>query len=154
MAKLKNVECGHIGENIVLTELKRKNYIASLLDDRAKSFDLIAMNETGTKFCAIQVKTSQKGKCEFQLSKKNEKYIQGQENCFYAFVELKSEKNPQDKIFIVPFKEVAESIAKRHKEWLNTPSKNGKPHNDGPIRTYVLNESKYKNLDFSLLNLD
>ena len=154
MAKLRSAECGHIGEKVVLTELARKNYIVALLDDRAKMFDLIAMNELGTKFCAIQVKTNQNGKNSFLLNVKNEKYAIGQENCFYAFVILKSEKNPQDKIFIVPFKEVAENIAKGHQEWLSGTNKNGKPRNDAPIRTYVVDENKYKNLDFSLLNLD
>ena len=91
MAKLRSAEWGHIGEKVVLTELARRNYIASLLDDRAKMFDLIAMNELGTKFCAIQVKTNQYGKNNFLLNVKNEKYVDGQEKCFYAFVILKTE---------------------------------------------------------------
>ena len=68
--KLISVDCGHLGEDIVITELTRNNYIASRLDDRAKLFDIIAMNKNGTRFCAIQVKTNQIGSNRFTLSQK------------------------------------------------------------------------------------
>ena len=82
MAKLRSAECGHIGEKVVLTELARKNYIAALLDDRAKMFDLIAMNELGPKFCAIQVKTIQNGHNRCLLNVIIGKSARGQELWF------------------------------------------------------------------------
>lgn len=152
--KLISVDCGHLGEDIVITELTRNNYIATRLDDRAKLFDIIAMNKNGTRFCAIQVKTNQIGSNRFTLSQKNEDYCEEQTHCFYAFVKLKSDKNSEDEIYFVPFKEVAKSIAEEHKKYLKSTSKNGAEHKDTPIRTFILDENEHQKYNFSILNLD
>lgn len=73
------------------------------------------------------------------LSSKNEKIVD--EDVFYIFVHLHQLDKPS--YYIVPSKVVADTISKEHKDWLNSPSKNGELHKDSNIRTIRFDDDTY-----------
>jgi len=153
MAKLKSMESGNVAESLVMAELAMRTYIPARTERNAETFDILVTNRKGTKTCALQVKAIQNG-LTFKLSKKNEEYTQGQDNCFYVFVSLANKKCERHRFYIVPFKDVAETIRTGHPIYLATPGKRVEQRKDTSMRAYIIDETKYKESDFSILGLD
>ena len=139
---------GIAGVHLVCAELTLKNYIAILTSRNTAGIDILVSNQGGSKYKSIQVKTTRKNKDWFLNEKLEEKYS---ENFIYIFVNI--DKNNKAEFHIVPSKIVAETIKSGFKKWLDTPNKQGNPHNNTPARNFRDRENKYLNR-WDLLGLD
>ena len=127
-----NVSTGNAGEYFVAGELERHGFTVAVPMSNVKDFDILAIDRSTFKQFAIQVKTTGYRQKKWTLSKKNED-LQG-DNIIYFFVSLNEMDVPE--YHIVPSKIVAETIKRKHQEWLSTPGKHGQPHNDNTIRSF------------------
>jgi hypothetical protein len=120
-------------------------YIATLTSRNTQGIDILVSDTMGKNPIAIQVKTTA-GKTlprDWILSNKSEELES--KNLFYVFVNLRVNANMPPEYFIVPSKDVAEYIRETHREWLNTPGRGGKKHNDSDVRMFRDREGKYLN---------
>jgi hypothetical protein len=140
MAELPNVLCGVAGEYFVAGELSRRGYIASITLRNTKGIDILVSNSDATAQIGVQVKSSQSDSRAWLLSAKGENYFAG--NLFYVFVNLK-ENNQRPDYYIVPSEIVAKYISKSHKEWLGAVGRNGRKHQDTPIRQFRDDKGEY-----------
>ncbi len=127
------ISIGNAGEYFVAGELERRGFTVALPMSNVKDFDILGINRTTQKQCAIQVKTTKNSKKEWMLNRKSEELVS--DKIFYVFVNIESEKVPE--YHIVPSSIVADRISESHKKWLETPGKNGQQHNDVDIRTFT-----------------
>lgn len=145
------VSIGNSGEYFVAGELERRGFTVAVPMSNVKDFDILAINRDNYEQFAIQVKTTGYKQKKWTLSKKNETLIG--ENIVYVFVSLNELDAPE--YHIVPSKIVAETIAKEHKKWLETPGVKGKPHNDTNIRNFFDKNDVYLDrwelLDYKVL---
>jgi Holliday junction resolvase-like predicted endonuclease len=113
--KLNTTESGNTGEHFVVAELSKQNYIATRVDRNTKKIDILACNQSITKFAGIQVKTSQNGTV-FRMNKKHEEF--SQDKLFYIFVNLnlnnKIKSSPD--YYVVKAIDVVKSIKNYHAE--------------------------------------
>lgn len=135
---MNNINIGNAGEYFVAGELERREFTVGVPMSNVKDYDILCINKNGKQF-ALQVKTTSYGINKWMLSSKNEKIVD--ENVFYIFVHLHQLDKPS--YYIVPSKVVADTISKEHKDWLNSPSKNGKLHKDSNIRTIRFDDDTY-----------
>jgi len=134
-----NVNTGNSGEYFVAGELERRGFTVAVPMSNVKDFDILAVNRETHEQFAIQVKTTGYKQKRWTLAKKNETLMG--DNIYYVFVSLNELETPE--YHIVPSKVVAETISKFHFDWLNTPGKNGKQHNDTNIRSFYDTEDEY-----------
>ena len=149
--KVSSTLIGVSGEYYAAAELSRKGYVASITLRNTRGIDIVVSNENGNKTVNIQVKTKREGiRGGWIMSKKAEDIRD--KNMFYVFVSLiKEEKRTE--FHIVPSIDVAKYVVKEHKDWLKTPGRNGRMHNDTTMRIFDDPEKKY--LDrWDLLGLD
>lgn len=134
---------GCAGEYLVCGELNKRGIIASLTIKNTKGIDVLASNSDASKSIGIQVKTTIHKRQTYPswiLRDKSETYISN--NLFYVFVLLKEDKERPD-FYIVPSKIVAEHTKTTHNEWLHKNDKQGKPHNDTPMRKFADKEKRF-----------
>jgi len=124
---------GVAGEYFVAGELSHLGYIASITLRNTKGIDILVSNSNATRQVAIQVKTNQGTKPEWVLNKKAEDFYS--DNLYYVFVTLKNTKERPD-FYVVPSKVVADYVRRDHRQWLETPGKNGQAHKDNPVRKF------------------
>ena len=140
---------GIAGEYFVAGELTRRGYIASLTLRNTRGIDILASNADATKSVGIQVKTNQGNKRDWLLTAVAETDIA--ENLFYVFVRLNGVGVPE--YYIVPRNVVAKHVRDGHRAWLSTPGRDGKPHNENPLRTFRDRVDEYRDR-WKLLGLD
>ena len=133
--RLNNTLIGSAGEYFVAGELSRNGVVAALTMSGTDAFDILAVNQTGRQF-AIQVKTTRHEKEPWLLGKKDEETRA--DNAYYVFVRLKGTGLPE--YYVVPAKDVAEAILRKHQKWLETPGKNGSPHKDHDMREFQITQ--------------
>lgn len=134
MDKLSSGLTGIAGEYFVAAELSRRGFMASITLRNNDSIDIHASRLTDNKIFAIQVKTTQVKGRKWPLNVKAEKKFSS--NHFYIFVNLNSLwERPE--YFIVPSEVVAQMACESHQLWLDTPGKQGQPHNDSSMRIFV-----------------
>src|SRR5258706_15086541 len=75
---------GVAGEYFVAAELSRRGYVASLTLRNTRGIDILASNKDATKSVGIQVKTSQRAKAEWVMTKKAQQDLAA--NLLYVFV--------------------------------------------------------------------
>lgn len=125
---------GIAGTYFVAAELSKLGYVALVTMKNTKGIDLLVSSENSFKSIGVQVKTNQSDKrIGWVLSNKNEDLYN--ENLLYVFVNLKEGQIRAD-YYIVPSEIVAEYVKVSHKNWLEQPSKSGKPHNDTNMRMF------------------
>lgn len=134
------INTGNAGEFFVAGELARRGFTVALPTAKVEDIDLLAMNPLTFKTFAIQVKTNKKGNDHWLLTNKNESLQNSR--LYYVFVDLNETESPR--YHIVPSARVAKDISTRHKNWLATPGKNGKKHNDSPVRKFVDAGNQYE----------
>ena len=139
MSSSNKVSIGNAGEYFVAGELERRGFTVAVPMSNVKDFDILAINRSSYKQYAIQVKTTNKKRKEWPLTKKNET-LKG-DNIVYIFVSLNEMNSPE--YHIVPSSVVADTITRGHKTWLDTPGKEGQPHKDNPIRTFSDKDNLY-----------
>lgn len=138
--KLSKGKTGVAGEYFVAAELSKRGFVASITLRNTKGIDILVSSEDGSKTRAIQVKSSTGNDKSWIVSQKAEEDFN--DNLFYVFVNLK-ESNQRADYYIVPSKVVAKYVKKSHSEWLNSPSKSGKPRKDTSMRKFDDKEGSY-----------
>ncbi|MDB4904210.1 MAG: aspartate ammonia-lyase [Mucilaginibacter sp.] len=142
LEKLPKGLTGISGEYFVAAELSRRGFMASITLRNNDSVDIHASKLSSGKIFAIQVKTNQRGKREWTMSKKSELELHSNENFFYVFVILKKETE-RPEYFIVPSKDVAGEVKRQHADWLAKPGKMGQAHNDNTLRKFIDQKGHY-----------
>lgn len=122
---------GAAGEHLVLSRLLTREVLASQAPRGTRKADILVNPLDGGRPVLIQVKTrsTSGGKLSWLMSSKNE--LLREDDLFYCLVNLDL-INPS--VYVVPSKLVSDVITRAHAEWLSTPGKNGKKHQDSDTR--------------------
>lgn len=131
---------GVAGEYYVAAELSARGYIASITLRNTKGVDILCSNSDASKTVAIQVKTNKRSNRDWVLNEKCEK--SQADNFFYAFVNLNNQQKSPD-YFIVPSKIVSDFARDSHSNWINTPGRNGRVHQNTTMRKFSDLDEKY-----------
>ena len=135
--KLDNQAIASAGQYFVCAELSRRGAIASLTLGNTQGIDVLAASKDSKRSAFIQVKTT--GRTSWILGTRDT--LPSDDNTFYIFVRLRGTELPE--YYIVPAKVVAKTLIRRHKAFLRTPGRRGKPHKDTSIRIWH-GEPEYK----------
>ena len=138
--KLSGGQVGVAGEYLVAAELSRRGYVATLTLRNTRGIDILVSNLDATRVVGIQVKTSQRAKAKWVMTKKAEEDLA--ENLFYVFVCIPPLLPAT--FHVVPRKEVAEHVREGHQRWLKTPGARGQAHIDSDLRAFRDPDNKYK----------
>ena|SRR5579872_522105 len=126
---------GVAGEYFVAAELSRRGWIAVLTLKNTPNIDLIATTLDGRRTINMQVKTRSIGNRQgWKLSRSIETLVPA-ENYYIAFVDLCGMDAKPD-YYLIPKNLFAKWISNRHKQWLATPGRKGRVHQDNPIRAF------------------
>lgn len=139
--KIKSGLAGVAGEYFVAGQLSRLGYVASINLKNTRGVDILVMNEEAMESVMIQVKTKQDSKREWILTKKADSLIS--RKLFYVFVNLHG-LHGQPEFFVVPSATVAAQGRTNHDDWLATPGKSGRAHQDNSIRIFRDPDGAYK----------
>lgn len=132
---------GVAGEYFVAGELSRRGLIASITLRNTRGVDVLVAGEDATRSAGVQVKTNQGSSKSWMLTKKAEALEN--DGLFYAFVNLNG-LDAEPTYHIVPSAIVAERCRSSHSEWLATPGRGGRPHQDNSIRIFADAEDVWK----------
>jgi len=136
MAKQK-ITRGNASQFFVAGELCRRGYSAVVTLGNTPNTDILCSNLEGTKFVHIQVKTFVPGIITCSVGLKAEKDFGSK--FFWVLGGIpQPEDNADFQYFIIPSKVMAKNVSEAHQLWLNTPGKNGQPHNDNTVRAVYL----------------
>ena len=121
---------GAAGEHLVLSRLLQRGILAAQAPEGVRKVDILINFLDGGEPCLLQVKARQYGgDGGWHMGLKHESMTDS--NLFYCFVDFQP-ANPT--VHVIPSKVVAKALQKDHKIWLETPGKNGKPHNPTDLR--------------------
>jgi hypothetical protein len=125
---------GAAGEYLVVSELLKRGFIATLVPDGVPNSDVVVTNIDGSQLAAIQVKTRWNIGRDggWHMRKKHESIVG--ERLFYCFVDFGSEPADQPSIYVIPSQVVADILRRDHAAWLASPAKKGQFRNDGEMR--------------------
>ena len=138
---MNNNHIGNAGQHSVASMLERTGYTVGLLMSNEPNFDiLIAAPETGNMY-KIQVKSTTTKDRRWRMNSKAETNVS--DDLFYICVKLGEDGH--DDFYIVPSSFVANYVYTSHREWLNKPGRNGKPHKDNSIRIFELKDDTFLN---------
>lgn len=133
---------GATGEHLVAAELEMRGYNVALPGKNAQLVDILAQHRQSLKTVSIQVKTTVVNSRSWALNNKNESVWDP--SFVYVFVSILPDHQPE--FFIVPSKIVAETISSDFKKWVETPGKNGQPHDpSNTLRKFNDPEGKFLN---------
>ena len=127
---------GAAGEHLVLSRLLSRDLLASQAPRGTRKADVLVNPLDGGKPRLIQVKTrTANGKTlGWHMGLKQESI--SEKDLFYTFVNLEL-INPT--VYVIPSRIVAKVVRDSHREWLDTPGKNGQKHNENDLRR-VMND--------------
>lgn len=95
--------------------------------------DVLCSSSDGTKFVHIQVKTFVPGNKTCSVGLKAERDFGP--NFFWVLAGIPTPGMGADfQYFVIPSKDMAVNVSAFHKEWLRTPGKNDRPHQDSSVR--------------------
>jgi hypothetical protein len=121
---------GAAGEHLVLSRLLSRGFLAAQAPRGTRKADILVNFLDGGEPFLIQVKARQYGSDGgWHMGEKHEK--QTEEDLFFCFVDFEPDSPT---VHIIPAKVVAETIKNDHQIWLDTPGKNGQPHNPTSFR--------------------
>ena len=125
---------GAAGEYLVVAELLKRGFIASLVPDGVPNCDVVVTDISGSRLAAVQVKTRWNIGADggWHMSKKHESIV-GERLC-YCFVDLGDQPESVPNIFIVPAEVVADVLKRSHRQWLITPGARGQQRKDTDFR--------------------
>jgi hypothetical protein len=134
---------GVAGAHFVAGELSQRGYVATLTTRNTTGIDVLVSKLDGSKSVCIQVRTSSAKQREnytrsWSMGKKDENIFS--DYLFYVFVDIKSSNEKPD-YYIVKSKTVAEYVKATHKDYLAKSGGDGKPHPEGEMRAFVIEDS-------------
>lgn len=123
---------GAAGEHLVLSRLLQRGIVAAQAPEGVRKVDILVNFLDGGTPCFIQVKARQHGgKMGWHMGVKHE--TMDDPDLFYAFVDFQP---AQPTVHVVPAAVVARVVREGHQNWLDTPGKNGQPHNPTDFRRF------------------
>jgi hypothetical protein len=135
---------GAAGEYLVAAELSRRGWAASITPKGVQRSDVLAQHAETQRVVAIQVKTARSGG-SFRLNEKLETPTSA-DNEWVVFVALHEGEADPPEYYVVPRNLVSALIYVRHRSWLATPGRNGRPHKDTPVRNITAGQiGAYRN---------
>ena len=151
MAKEKSSR-GNSSQFFVAGELCRRGHAAVVTLGNCPNTDILCSNIEGTRFVHIQVKTFVPGNKTCSVGKKAETDFG--EHFFWVLGGIpQPEQDAEFEYYIIPAKEMAKQIYTRHKKWMETPGKNGRPHKDSGMRiVYIPPQAPSGDWDISEFN--
>ena len=122
---------GAAGEHYCMTQLLLRGCLAALTPRGSPDADILVRSPDGTIAAEVQVKarSGRSGK-GWRMSQKHQDLIRPR--LFYCFVDFGHETNWP--VYVMPSADVARYLRLSHQEWLATPGRGGKEHNDWPGR--------------------
>lgn len=128
--KLDTTLTGAAGEHLVLSRLLQRSILAAQAPEGVRKVDILINFLEAGEPSLIQVKARQYGSDGgWHMDVKHETMTD--KNLFYCFVDFQP-KYPT--VHVIPSKVVAKALKTDHQIWLDTPGKNGKPHNPMKLR--------------------
>lgn len=132
---------GNASQFFVAGELCRRGYSAVVTLGNTPNTDVLCSNLEGTRFVHIQVKTYVPGNGSCNVGVKAEKFFG--DNFFWVLAGIPLPTiNTFFEYYVIPNQIMAENEPKYHHLWLETPSRNGRAHQDNPVRVVLLPPSK------------
>jgi hypothetical protein len=129
--KMQKQNIGNAGEYYVAARLSAMDYTTTVTIGRSERYDIIAVSPEGKPYkFSVKSRFDQEA-TGFNLSPRDETSFT--DDLFYVFVRLYEFKRQPD-FWVVPSGVVSRAIATSHQKWLKDPGRDGKPHNDNPIR--------------------
>jgi len=127
---------GAAGEHFILSQLLLMGFTACLAPEGAKGIDVVITDSEGVAFAALQVKSKLGRQGEpWRLTPKAE--VLSSPSLWYAFVGFSKDSSfGVQELYIVPSEEVRRIVSGRHRQWLNTPGRNGQAHNENTVRLF------------------
>lgn len=133
---------GNAAQLLVAAELNRRGWSAAVTLGNTPHVDVLCSNQDGTRFAFIQVKSFHIKNKSCTVGVKAENVYA--ENFFWVIVGLSYDVKQKDAFYIVPAGDMSESVSNLHKQWLNTPGKNGQQHKDNAIRKVHVGKSEFE----------
>jgi hypothetical protein len=134
-----NAILGAAGEHFVMSKILLLDLVACIAPQGAPGVDIVISDPTGNTQCAVQVKSQRrKEKAEprsWTMGAKSELNVGPK--LFYCFVSF-SDVGSAPISYIVPSDVVANYAKASHKNWLNTPGRQGQDHKDNSMRKFDL----------------
>ena len=128
---------GAAGEYYVMSRLLLMGITACLAPVGAAGVDIVVTNPSGTSLAALQIKSKiGRPNGPWRLGPKAEKLIS--DGLFYCFVGFDSTgaHAKVTELLVVPSVIVADHVRLLHADWLRTPGRGGKPHNESTVRLF------------------
>jgi hypothetical protein len=129
---------GNAGEYYVVAELLSRNVIAALAPRNAPAFDILATQ--GTRTVRIRVKTRTAENDDWQWNAKKDGTIfrfLDKKDDFTVLVHFTPEHREHLGFWIVPTVRINEWLTHAHQEWVDTPGKNGRPHDASNVKRHL-----------------
>ena len=124
---------GAASQFFVAGELCRRGLVAVVTMGNTPNTDILCSNREGTRFIHIQVNTYLPGNKTVSVGRKAEKDYGG--NFVWVLAGIPKAGSPEPlEYFIIPSLEVSKNVREAHNKWMQTPGKNGQPHNDSNVR--------------------
>lgn len=138
---------GIAGEYFVAAELSQRGLIATITLKNTPKVDLLATNPDNGKSITVQTKTMSVGNNQgWNLAKSTEedaKLI----NHYIVLVDL-SGPNKLPEYYIFPQKTFCKYLYQKHRKWLKTPGRGGRPHKDNSVRCFDPQSNNKDDLEF------
>ncbi|MBI4644115.1 MAG: hypothetical protein HY790_10625 [Deltaproteobacteria bacterium] len=145
---------GSAGEFYVMAELLKRGVIAGLLPRNTRSFDILATKNNCNVRIRVKTKSQEYSDWQWVIKKDNSIFRDlSDDGDFIVLVDL-SMDTKDIKFYIMPTKQVDEMLRNDHNEWLNTPGKNGRPHDPKNKKRHLSQIKHAKELSTFLNNWD
>lgn len=122
---------GAAGEYHVAAQLSQRGWLATITIKNSPGTDVLAQHADNGKLVAIQCKTTA-GSAHWVLAAKDEKRSE-RNDAWYVLVSLKGTMERPD-FYVLPRNHIAAFLYVGHRNWLRSPGRSGKPHQDNPMR--------------------
>lgn len=125
---------GNASQFFVAGELCRRGFPAVVTLGNTPNTDILCSNMEGTHFVHIQVKTFVPGSRNCSVGRKSE--LNFGPSFFWALggIPVPGSNGPFE-YYIIPASVMSARVTQFHRLWLETPGKNGRPHEDSGVRT-------------------
>lgn len=128
---------GTASQFFVAGELCRRGLYAVVTLGNTPNTDILCSNRSGTKFVHIQVKTFVPGGKTCSVGQKAEKFYST--NFFWILAGIPHTNSHENfTYYIIPSLDMSRNVTDDHQVWLNIPGKNGRPHQDNPMRSVAI----------------
>ncbi len=126
---------GTAGEYLVCSELSQRNILPLLTPKNNPLFDIIATNQDGSKYVAIQVKTMGQGnKQGWKLNKQIQVY-KNNPNLFLVLVNLKQDGD--NEVYVYKYDNFVDKVNQTYQTYIDKPHhRTGKPKKEVKFRWY------------------